>query len=150
MDDSNTLNCNREVICCERTAGIREIALLMRRHHVGSIVVVDGLRPLGIVTDRDLVVHVLAADIALDSITAADLIPRQLETVSSQASLHEAIDTMHRAAIRRLPVVDREGRLFGIISANDVARQLGSDLYLLSQVGERSRQREPESYAAIA
>ncbi|MBW2502721.1 MAG: CBS domain-containing protein, partial [Deltaproteobacteria bacterium] len=66
--------CSREVIVAEKESSVTEIARLMRNHHVGDVVIVEGgekqARPIGILTDRDIVIELIACDVALDSVTA--------------------------------------------------------------------------------
>jgi CBS domain-containing protein len=90
--------CTREVVYCERTTGAVEVAQLMRSHHVGDLVVVDRrngrLRPVGIVTDRDLVVEVLARRVDPESVTAGDLMSAALVTAKQSEPVHDAIERM--------------------------------------------------------
>ncbi len=133
--------CTRQVVYCGRHASVLEIAQLMRNHHVGDLVVAetrdDVLKPLGVVTDRDLVVKVLAEGVAPETLTAADLMTRKLVTALDTESAHEAIVRMRAEGIRRLPIVDRGGALIGVLSADDVTEFLAEELTEVAHIAPR-------------
>jgi len=133
--------CTREVLYCGRDAGVLEVAQLMRNHHVGDLIVAetrDGrLEPVGIVTDRDLVVKVLAEGVAPDVLTAGDLMTRNVVTAEESESVYEAIARMRAEGVRRLPVVDANGTLVGVLSADDVTEFLAEELTGVARIGPR-------------
>ncbi|MCW5657215.1 MAG: CBS domain-containing protein [Burkholderiaceae bacterium] len=124
--------CTREVVTCSRATGVRELAQLMRDRHVGDVVVVDRRDgspvPVGIVTDRDLVVRVLAKDLDIDAATAGDLMGEPITTVFDTEGIDDAIWHMRSRGIRRLPVVDAHGGLCGVVTMDDIAARLATDL----------------------
>jgi len=140
--------CSRDVACIEADASVRAAALEMRRRHVGCLVVVDRRDPVpvprGIVTDRDLVVEVLAVDADAGTMTVADVMTRQPITCSEQDTLYETIDLMRVRCVRRLPVVDARGQLTGLVSVNDLNGAIGMCLRDLAQVAPRGTAREAE------
>ena len=133
--------CTREVAYCGRDASVLEVAQLMRNHHVGDLIVAEPrggrLEPLGIVTDRDLVVKVLAEGVAAEALTAGDLMTRDLVTCTEAESVHEAIERMRVEGVRRLPVVGTYGALVGVLSADDVAEFLAEELTGLAHIAPR-------------
>ena len=133
--------CTRSVVTCGREASAIEIARLMRDRHVGDVVVVEpcdgGSKPVGIVTDRDLVVQVMAAPVDPDRLRAEDLVPRQLVTALESEGIYDAIWHMRSRGIRRLPVVDPRGRLRGVLSVDDVTRCLADELSEVGRIGKR-------------
>jgi CBS domain-containing protein len=139
--------CNPNVATVGKETGIVEAAALMREDHVGDLVVVEhrGGRtvPVGILTDRDIVVGVLAKRMALDAVTVGDLMSRELLTVRRDHSVEFALLEMRRLGVRRAPVVEADGALIGILSIDDViqnlAKQLGrlADLIRLEQTAEQ-------------
>ncbi len=141
--------CIREVVVAGRKDSVAELARLMRRHHVGDVVVVEevaGLpRPVGIVTDRDLVVEVLARGVAPDSLTAEDVMSFRLLTARESDGLWETLQRMKAKGVRRVPVVDEGGALVGILSADDLLDLLAEELSDLVQVIRREIARERES-----
>lgn len=129
--------CNMNVICCDADTGIALVAGLMRRHHVGDVIVIeinsDGLRiPIGIVTDRDILVESIALDIDAKLFTAVDMMTAPLVTVQEDTSLFDAIKLMRNKKIRRLPVLAQAGNLFGILTADDIINLLASELSLMA------------------
>lgn len=116
--------CIEEVVTAHRDTTIRDAALLMRKRHVGALVLVepahDGERPVGIVTDRDLVVEVLAQDVAIETLTLEDLIQGDPETIGEHEDIWEAVERMSELGYRRLPVVDERGLLCGILTIDDL------------------------------
>ena len=116
--------CTREVIIADRDTGIIEAARLMRQEHVGDLVVVEPSgstkRPVGIVTDRDLVVEVMASGIDPASVTVGDLPCRELEVAGENDDLMDTLENMRRLGVRRMPVVDVHGGLSGILAADDI------------------------------
>lgn len=130
--------CNREVVITDRDASITQAAMLMREHHVGSLVVVkkrDGANiPIGIVTDRDLVVEVIALKVPIDSITVGDVMSIDLVTVEEQETLINTLDLMLKKGIRRIPVVDKQNNLQGIMTADDAIDLLAESMSDLTKM----------------
>jgi len=126
--------CTRSVVTCRRDITALDLAKLMRERHVGAVVVVDededGGRamPVGVVTDRDLVVEVMACGVDPEILRVGDLIVTAPETVVDDELMFDAVWHMRRKGIRRLPVVDAQGCLFGILSADDLTRFLAEQL----------------------
>ncbi len=103
---------------------------MMRDENIGSVVVARDRQPLGIVTDRDLAVRVVAEGRDPDKLLLSDVMTDEPIFIGDDRSLDQAVAAMRDLAIRRVPVVDADGRLCGIISMDDVlillADQLGS------------------------
>ena len=102
--------CNREVITIHRDEPVLEAAKLMRQYHVGSVIVIEKRNgrqiPVGIVTDRDLVVEVLATELDQTVITVGDIMAAEIFTIKESAGTAETIQLMRHKTTRRLPVVD--------------------------------------------
>lgn len=128
--------CNIGVVCCEANASIPQIAQLMRKHHVGDVVVVrhDGNAriPVGIVTDRDIVIETVAEQVDMDLLTAGDIMSSPLVTVHENESFAESLRLMRHHKIRRLPIVDEKGVLYGIVAADDIVHLLTLELSMLT------------------
>ena len=116
----------------ERT--VREIAEMMRERNVGSVVLIDGHRPVGFLTDRDLTVSVLADGRDLGD-HAADHASSPVITASAGMHVEEAAELMVRHGVRRLVIVDGE-RLIGILTLDDIASRTG-DTELAAQLSAR-------------
>jgi len=138
--------CNREVVIATADTTITAGAKLMRHHHVGSIVVVEesggARRPVGIVTDRDIVVEICAMDLDADLLTVGDIMSRDLVTAREGEGVLEAMQIMRYKGVRRLPVVGTEGELTGIVTVDDVLDVLAEELGELTKVLAREQARE--------
>jgi len=138
--------CNRKVVVMQREETIVEAAKLMRDQHVGSVLIVDeqdGKRvPVGIVTDRDLVVEVIAPELDADAITVGDIMMTGFAVVKEETGVFEAIQYMRIKGIRRLPVVDAEERLIGIVTLDDLLILLAEELDALAKLVAREQQNE--------
>ncbi|MDH5512957.1 MAG: CBS domain-containing protein [Gammaproteobacteria bacterium] len=140
--------CNREVVFVEQESSIAEAARLMREHHVGGLVVTkqeSGKRvPVGIVTDRDLVLEVLAEGVEMADITVGDIMSDQLVTACENDSLLETIKIMRAKGIRRLPVIDDDGALAGILTIDDLIGLFSEQLADLARLIAYEQKREKE------
>ncbi len=138
--------CNREVVIVQPGETVLEAAQLMRRHHVGDVVVVEergGRRvPVGIVTDRDLVLEVMAPQIDPAAITVKDILTTDLVTIKKDAGLFEAIEYMHAKGVRRLPVVDDNGGLIGILTLDDLIELLADEMTALARLVKHEQKKE--------
>ncbi|MEQ1440355.1 CBS domain-containing protein [Fontimonas sp. SYSU GA230001] len=143
--------CNREVIVAERTTGVIEAARLMRRYHVGNLVIVerehDIARPVGIVTDRDLVVEVLAQDAPPAQLALDDVMSAHLATASEDDDVLETLRRMRSLGVRRMPVVDGRGALAGILAVDDLLELMAGSLHeivgLIARELRTEEQRRP-------
>ena len=119
----------------EQSAG--NLATVMTAEGVGSVVVVDeDDRPVGIVTDRDLVIEVLEPRLDPTEVTANDLMTETLVTVETGAGILDATTTMSEHGVRRLPVVDGDGALAGMVTLDDFTRLFATELDDLASVIE--------------
>ncbi len=105
----------------EATASVLHAAELMREGDIGDVVVLEDQRLYGILTDRDIVVRVLARRSDPAAVTVGEICSRDLTTIASTASLGEAVRLIREKAIRRLPVVEGNGAVVGIVSLGDLA-----------------------------
>ena len=128
--------CKREVTCFEHSADIAAASQLMRERHVGFLVVFkegDALRkPIGVLTDRDIVLQVTARLIDPRAVTAADVMTPEPMIARSDDELDDLVQAMHIAGIRRVPIVDERGALSGIVALDDVIGVLASLLNSLA------------------
>lgn len=141
--------CNREVIVMQRDSTTLEAAKLMRQHHVGDVVVVEdrgGVRvPVGVVTDRDLVVEIMAPELDQTVITVGDIMAHNLVTVKGNTGVFEAIQYMRAKGVRRLPVVDESGGLVGILTLDDLLELLAEELLALAKLVKHEQKKETMS-----
>lgn len=138
--------CNRDTVIVKRDDTALEAAKLMRQYHVGDVVVVeerDGAQiPVGIVTDRDLVIEIMATGLDDTVITVGDIMEQELITVKESVGIFEAIQYMRSKTVRRLPIVDENGALVGILSLDDLLELLSEELLALARLVNYQRQKE--------
>ena len=114
----------RSVIAVEADTPVTEIARKMKTMSLGSVVVLRGDRPVGIVTDRDLTVRVLATDNRPDELAASEVMSAPLTCVGEHDEPLRAAMLMREAQVRRLPILNAKGALVGIISLDDLMHHL--------------------------
>ncbi len=130
----------REVITCRRDTPITEVARLMRDEDIGSIPVLgDDNKLEGIVTDRDIVIRGLSTDKDDVNLKAEDCMSDDLYTANHNERVVDMIQEMGDHQVRRIPVVDGRGRLVGIISMADVARETEDDMELEAALEQISK-----------
>lgn len=139
--------CKREVVIAQREDTVLQAAKLMRQHHVGDVMVVDdrgeGKRvPVGIVTDRDLVVEVVAPELNPNAITVGDIMVSDFATVKENTGVFESIQYMRVKGVRRLPVVTADGTLIGIVTLDDLLALLSEELDALVKLVAHEQQKE--------
>jgi len=141
--------CNREVVIAQRNSSALEAARLMRQYHVGDLVVIEdrgAVRvPVGIVTDRDLVVEVIASELDPDAVSVGDVMVPEQAWVKEDTGVFEAIQYMRAKGIRRLPVVGDDGGLVGIVTLDDLLVLLAEELNALAKLVAREQQKEATS-----
>ena len=130
--------CNRQVVTATREETIIEAAKRMRQHHVGTVVVVDSSGdetvPVGIVTDRDIVMQLVAGDVDLNAVTVGDVMSYELVTAGEQDGIGDILKRMRVHGVRRLPVVNRRGGLAGILTVDDLLELIAGELQALAEV----------------
>lgn len=135
--------CVRDVVTARATESVVEAARRMATFDVGDLIIVEeratGLpRPLAIVTDRDLVLQVLARPELVPSNTKlADIMRRDLVTATEEDDADAVLEKMRAHAIRRIPIVDRDGGLQGMLSIDDVLGWLRDDIVTATKLLER-------------
>jgi CBS domain-containing protein len=138
--------CTRDVVVASPDTPVRNVAQLMREYHVGCVVLVeerDGKRrPCGILTDRDIVVAVAALGLDADVIRAGDVATKELLELHETAGIAETVAVMRAKGVRRLPVVDRDGFLVGIVTADDILELLAEELTGLATMVSREHRKE--------
>lgn len=138
--------CNREVVFIHAQASVPEAARLMREYHVGDLVVVKektGKRiPVGIVTDRDIVLEVIAEGVDMDDVSVGDIMSDKLVTARESDGLLETIKLMRAKGIRRLPVVNDDNELAGILSVDDLIDLFSEQIVDLARLIAREQGRE--------
>jgi CBS domain-containing protein len=137
--------CIHEVVTTTRDTTITVTAKLMRQYHVGDVVIVDApgsRKPVGIITDRDLVISVLAPQLDPNVFTVGDLLTRELVTARESQGVYETVQQMRTRGVRRMPIVDAHGDLTGIVSVDDLVQLLGDELNEIGHLIAREQAHE--------
>lgn len=141
--------CVRNVVTATPDTTIQEAAQLMRANHVGDLLIVD--RPnghpvvRGILTDRDIVVAVVAVRLDPTAITVSDVMSPELETAKVDQGILETLRQMQSAGVRRMPVVSQQGALTGIVSVDDLIQLLAEEMSELSKLISREQRKEAQA-----
>lgn len=145
--------CNREVVFARPNESVLSAAILMREHHVGTLVVVEesaGKRvPTGIITDRDIAVGVVALGLDPDATLVGAVMSPELIRAREDAGVAETVALMRQKGLRRLPVVDAAGSLVGLVAADDLLELLAEEISGLASIVAREQRRETEQRRAI-
>jgi len=138
--------CTIQTVTCARDETVQGAALLMRKHHVGDLIVIDGADgqavPVGIVTDRDIVVSVIALGLDPAGLQVDDIMSDDLLTCREDDDVYETIEHMRLRGIRRVPVVNGAGGLTGIVSVDDLLEFLAEEMGDLSRISASGQAHE--------
>ena len=143
--------CNREVVITGQDVSVTEAAMLMRQHHVGDLVVVEKqgekTLPVGIITDRDIVIEVIAKKADPDAVIIKDIMSTGLVTVEEKQALLDTLTLMQNQGVRRIIVVDAQGSLQGLLSADDAIELIAEAINNLTKLVKREISHEEKEYS---
>jgi CBS domain-containing protein len=122
----------KKAITANPDASLESVARLMQEHHVGAVVIVEDQRPVGLITDRDLALAMGAKGISPQA-QAQKVMTRHVMAVPDDAGILAATRFIRECEVRRLPIVDREDRLVGMVTLDDLLGRLGRELYNLAE-----------------
>lgn len=126
--------CREQVVAVSPDTPAVEVARIMGEKNVGSVVIVTGdNRPAGVITDRDLVVRIMARGMDPGEVRAGEIPNRDVITFRDSMGIYEAIQKMAAETIRRMPVVDDDGKLIGIVTMDDIIRMLGEEMAAIAK-----------------
>ncbi len=144
----------RNVVSISKESSVEAAAKVMRENHVGDVVVVDyelGREiPLGILTDRDIVVATVALGASTSALAVEDIMTTGLVTVNENDSVTHVIQTMRERGVKRLPIVGPEQELVGIVAVGDIIALLTAELSALVEVSQQQRKFEMQRRRRIA
>jgi CBS domain-containing protein len=128
--------CRRAAVTATADTCLADVAKLMRKEHVGSVVVVDidSGKPVGIVTDRDIVVEVVAARLDPGTMTAGEVMTESPVVAHADDDVWWALKVMRDRGVRRLPIVDAADRVTGMIALDDVMQHVGNTMGDIAQL----------------
>lgn len=140
--------CNREVVIVNAGESVMDAVRLMRKHHVGDVVVVEDSNgrkvPKGILTDRDIVIEIIAENVDLASVRIGDVMSFELLAVHENDEIMDAIKSMRAKGVRRAPVVNDKNELQGILAVDDLIGLITDQLTDVVRLVTREQQRERE------
>lgn len=137
--------CTPDVVHCTPDVTALGVARLMRERHVGDVVVVEDdedQTPVGMVTDRDIVVEVLGRERDPARVSAREIMRRPVVVARTTEDAAQAMERMKAHGVRRLPVMDEQRKLAGIVCLDDLLKQLAADAGALVEVISREQDRE--------
>ena len=138
--------CNREVVVIDADSSVVEAAKVMREYHVGDVVVVSEKygkqSPIGILTDRDIAIEIVAKGTDPEAVSVGDAMSFELVTADENDDLMHVIEIMRDRGIRRIPVVDAEEVLLGILSVDDVLDLISEIFVDIVHLVDRQNRRE--------
>jgi len=141
--------CTRKVIVAPRDTSAYEAAKLMRQNHTGDVVVTDdngdSRTPVGIVTDRDLVLEIMAQGVIPTEVSVGDIMSGAPVTARERDGIFETVQLMRSAGVRRIPVVDSTKALMGIVSLDDILELMAEELGDMASVLRQGRLHEIEA-----
>jgi CBS domain-containing protein len=143
--------CNRDVVTATADMTILDAARLMRDHHVGCLVVIatkdDHIEPVGMLTDRDIVIEVIAEGIDINQVTVGDIMSYAVLKVPEDESIFDTAQRMRARGVRRVPVVSNTCSLVGILAFDDILEMLSEELSVLSRLTSREAEQEAKKRA---
>jgi CBS domain-containing protein len=122
----------REVVTARPKDALAKVAELMEQHNVGTVVVAEQDRPVGIVTDRDLALAVCRRAVSPEE-HVQKVMTCPVSTMRHNEGIYKATQRMMELAVRRLPVVDEVGRLVGLVSLDDLLLLLSRELHNMAE-----------------
>jgi CBS domain-containing protein len=128
--------CQRNVVTVTTGQSVLQAANAMKDRHVGDVVVLSSEtgKPIGIVTDRDIVNEVAAENIVADDLNIEDIIVHDLKVVHEEDGIFQVISAMKDYGVRRMPIVNNQGSVVGICCLDDLLELLADEIGLLSQI----------------
>ncbi|MBF8302296.1 MAG: hypothetical protein HW396_577 [Candidatus Dadabacteria bacterium] len=129
--------CRKEIVCVNLGTNVKEAAKFMEEKNVGSIIVVGGGKPVGIVTDRDILLRVVNKGLDPEKSSVDDVMTKEIVTLKEGMGLFEALEQVKGKGIRRFPIVDARGNLKGIMTLDDIIYLLGKEMADVASIIER-------------
>lgn len=120
--------CRKPMVTILPKRAVHDVALMMRDHHVGAVLVVEDERPVGIVTDRDIVLRAIVEGRAPETTPVRDIMSRNLTVVRHDEKIDDAISAIRAAGVRRVPIVDATGKAVGMVTLDDLVVLMAGEL----------------------
>ncbi|MDP3029120.1 MAG: CBS domain-containing protein [Deltaproteobacteria bacterium] len=136
--------CIREVVIAKATDSIHKAAQLMRDYSVRTVIITENRHPIGILTDRDITIRVVAEGNDPHQSLVKDVMSARLLTVRESASVGDGIRIMRGRGIRRLPVIDQQGKLVGMVTLDDLIDLLAEEMSALAGLIRYEQEKEKQ------
>ena len=124
---------NRKLVSCAPDTTVRRAAKLMEKEDVGAILVLFGGKPIGILTDRDIVVQCVSQGLDCEERPVSDIMSETVNTVNIDSGIYDVIRLMKKNKVRRTPVIDENGKAVGFLSFGDIFQLLSQEIADLSE-----------------
>ncbi|MFZ5469094.1 MAG: CBS domain-containing protein [Myxococcota bacterium] len=124
--------CRKRVVTVSPTQSVSEAARKMREEHVGLVVVEEGGKPVGILTDRDVTCRVVAEGREAKALPVGEVMSRDVVVAQRDSLLDEVVVAMRRRGVRRIPIVDADGKVAGLVSLDDLTVLFAAELHQLA------------------
>ncbi|HET7874393.1 MAG TPA: CBS domain-containing protein [Methylomirabilota bacterium] len=120
--------CTKPVVTAPATMTVAEVARLMRAKNVGAVVVANAGRPIGMLTDRDIAVDVVASGKDPSETRVGQVMRKKVTVIREDQGVFDAARVFAKTGVRRLPVVDKGGKMVGIVAMDDLMMLLGNEM----------------------
>ena len=120
--------CRKPMVTILPKQAIHDAALMMRDHHVGAVLVVEDERPVGIVTDRDIVLRAVVEGRDPETTPVRDIMSRNLTAVRHDEKIDDAVSAIRAAGVRRVPILDATGKAVGMVALDDLVVLMAGEL----------------------
>lgn len=137
----------KKIVSCTSQSSIKDVANLMEKENVGSILVVENEKPIGIITDRDIVVRCIVKGLDCAGTKVKEMMTGKVETVNVNSGIYDVVQVMKKNKVRWVPVVDDSGKVKGLLSFSEVYQLLAKEL---SDLSESVSPEEPKIAAQAA
>jgi CBS domain-containing protein len=138
--------CTLDAVLCSPDTSVLAAARIMRQKHVGDLIVVDDRQgdqtPLGMITDRDIVIEVLGRELDPRTVTVGEIMRKPAVIAAETEDVSQAIDRMKAHGVRRIPVMGERRELLGIVALDDLLRKLAADAGALAEIVAREQGNE--------
>lgn len=129
--------CRKEIVCVNPEASVKETLKLMEEKNVGCVIVLGNRKPVGILTDRDILLRVMNRGLGAEKTPVHYVMSRDIVTLREDMGLFEALEKVKGKSVRRFPIVDADGNLKGIMTLDDIIFLLGKEMADVSSIIER-------------
>lgn len=130
--------CRGEVVIAPKDMSVHEAAKLMKQHNIGDIIVIhkkdNNIEPIGILTDRDIVMKIVADEVEAKMICVGDAMSQDLLVLNHHQDTQEAIDMMSARGVRRAPIIDNHHKIVGLVSIDDLLLLVADELSSLAKL----------------